>query len=174
MSEDNQEFLDATLPHLDALSCLARRLAEDPHRAEDLVQETYLRAFAAFAQKRDGSVRSWLVAICLNTSRSEGRRLRCRPREDLEAEADIVDVRSRTDVPAEALAAFQRQAVGDALARLPDPQRLSIVLVDLVGLSAQEAADVLGCPRGTVLARVHRGRRRLAQLLDREGMPREA
>lgn len=174
MHDDGHEFLDATIPHLDALYCLARRLAREPHQAEDLVQETYLRAFAAFGGKRDGSVRSWLVAICLNTFRSEGRRLRCRPREDLVAEDDVVDVRAGTDVAAEALAALARQAVGEALAQLPEPQRLSIVLMDLVGLSAQEAADVLDCPRGTVLARVHRGRRRLAQLVDREGMPRDA
>src|SRR3989442_15439645 len=119
MSDAGQEFLEATLPHLDALHCLARRLARDPHHADDLVQETYLRAFAGFDGKREGSVRSWLVAICLNTFRSEGRRLRCRPREDLDAADLVVDLRAHSDVPAEALAALRRQAVGDALPRLP-------------------------------------------------------
>jgi RNA polymerase sigma-70 factor (ECF subfamily) len=68
------------------------------------------------------------------------------------------------------MASLERQALGRALAQLPEPQRIAIVLVDLAGLTAAEAAAVEGAPRGTILARVHRGRRRLAQLLEREGI----
>jgi RNA polymerase sigma-70 factor (ECF subfamily) len=73
-------------------------------------------------------------------------------------------------VAATALAAVQREALTQTLAELPEAQRVAIVLVDLAGLTAQEAADVLGAPRGTILARVHRGRRQLACLLEGEGI----
>ena len=156
------------MPHLDTVHNVALGLTRDAHRAEDLVQETYLRAFAAFAQFRGGSPSSWLVSICLNTGRSDLRRKGRRP-EDLCADAS-----QRVDLcrdPADhAEDAVQRVAVAAALSCLPDEQRTSIILCDMAGLTAQEAADVLGCPRGTVLARVHRGRRRLARLLEREGI----
>jgi len=68
------------------------------------------------------------------------------------------------------IARLDAQAVSRCLALLPEPQRLCIVLMDVAGYTAQETAQALGCPRGTVLARVHRGRRMLAQLLDQEGV----
>ena len=165
----HEEFLDVAMPYVDAIWNLAVRSTRDRGRAEDLVQETYLRAFAAFASYRGGDPRSWLVAICLNAARSQARAARARPVEELSS--DLVDLRSvAPDASAAALRAIERDALHAALNQLPDPQRISIVLVDLVGLTAQRAADVLGCPRGTVLARVHRGRRRLAVLLIEAGV----
>src|SRR5260370_2616842 len=70
---DQQAFLDATLPHLEALWGIARRSCHSHGEAEDLVQETFLRAFAAFDRHRGGDVRAWLAAICLNTHRSSAR-----------------------------------------------------------------------------------------------------
>ena len=67
-------------------------------------------------------------------------------------------------------AGLDAQAVARCLAVLPEPQRVCIVLMDVAGYTARETAEVLGCPRGTVLARVHRGRRRLAQLLAEAGV----
>lgn len=167
------EFLEATLPHLDAVFRVARRMARDRDDAEDLVQETYVRAFAAFPSFRGGSARAWLVTICLNVARSEGRRARRRPHEVPETAA-AASAASPDDVYETVVASVERAAVARALARLPEEQRICVVLVDLGGLTAKEAADVLGCPRGTVLARVHRGRRRLAGLLEREGIRHEA
>jgi RNA polymerase sigma-70 factor (ECF subfamily) len=70
------------------------------------------------------------------------------------------------------IAGLDAQAVARCLALLPEPQRVCIVLMDVAGYTAREAAEALGCPRGTVLARVHRGRRRLAQLLTEAGVAR--
>jgi len=174
-----REFLDTTMPYLDAIHALARRLTDGQEAAEDLVQETYLRAFAGFAGRRGGSVRPWLVAICLNTARSSWRRARIRPSETLvdftePAWSVAGDARSPDDPAAEALDRVERQAISRALARLSQPQREAVVAVDLAGLTAQEAAEALGCPRGTILSRVHRSRRRLAELLEEEGVHRGA
>lgn len=160
-------FLDSTLPHLDAVYSVARRSTRDPHRADDLVQETYLRAFASFDTHDRERTRSWLVAICLNTARSEARKLRVRPVEDLIADPMALDL---TDVSEAALVAVDRDAIVGALSAIPDEQRVAIVLMDIGGLTAQEASDVVGCPRGTILARVHRGRRKLAAILERDGI----
>jgi len=172
VDDDHREFLDATLPYLDAVWQVARHAAVDGQDPEDLVQETYLRAFAGFGSYRGGSTRAWLAAICLNVARSQARRRQRRPREvpgpaplDVlpwsradggEGAADVADV---------VIAGLDVEKVSWCLALLPEPQRVCITLVDVAGYTAREAAEALGCPRGTVLARVHRGRRRLAQLL---------
>jgi RNA polymerase sigma-70 factor, ECF subfamily len=173
---DHRAFLDATLPYVDVVYQVARQAAGDGQEPEDLVQETYLRAYAAFGSYRGGSMRAWLAAICLNVARSEGRRRRRRPlelpaaalldwlpggRASGEGAADVADV---------VIASLDAQAVSRCLALLPEPQRLCIVLMDVAGYTAREAAEALGCPRGTVLARVHRGRRRLGQLLMEAGV----
>lgn len=167
----DQPFLDATMAHLDVVWSLSRRLSADPAAAEDLVQETYARAWAGFAARGGGDVRSWLVAICLNAGRSERRRGLRRPLvlTDLEGAGETAGAQ---DVSAEALAAIDRRAVARALAELPEPTRRAIVLVDICGLSAREAAEIEGAPRGTILSRVHRGRRQLAVLVEREGLRR--
>ena len=160
----HRAFLDATLPHLDAVYRLARHLADDPSDADDLVQETYLRAYAAFGQHRGEHTRAWLAAICLNAARTEARRLRRRPREllglDPQPPATLPD-----EVAEQAIAALDREQIKRALARLPEEQRLCILLMDVGGYTAAEVARIRGCARGTVLSRVYRGRRRLAALL---------
>ncbi len=167
MDETGQEFLDATLPHLDVLYRVARHAGHDHHRAEDLVQETYLRAYGAFASHRGPSTRAWLVAICLNLARSDGRRRARRVAESPFPEVDVYPAGDR-DVDEEVLAGLDADRIGRALTRLPEEQRVAIVLMDLAGLTAAEVAAQLRCPRNTVLSRVHRGRRRLAALLSRE------
>jgi RNA polymerase sigma-70 factor (ECF subfamily) len=182
VGDDHRAFLDATLPYLDVVYQIARQAAGDGQEPEDLVQETFLRAYAAFGSYRGGSVRAWLAAICLNAARSEGRRRRRRPSElpaaalvDWWPGARAVGGEGAADVPDVAdvvIAALDAQAVSRCLAALPEPQRLCIVLMDVAGYTARETAEALGCPRGTVLARVHRGRRRLAQLLAEAGVSR--
>jgi RNA polymerase sigma-70 factor (ECF subfamily) len=180
VGDDHRAFLDATLPYVDVVYQVARHAAGDGQEPEDLVQETYLRAFAAFGSYRGGNIRAWLAAICLNAARSQARRRRLRPwdaparplPEELpmaggpggpgrEAAPDVADV---------VIAGLDAQAVSRCLTQLPEPQRVCIVLMDVAGYTARETAEVLGCPRGTVLARVHRGRRRLAGLLAEAGV----
>ena len=172
MDETEQDFLDATLPHLDVIYRVARHAGNDHHRAEDLVQETYLRAYSAFASHRGPSTRAWLIAICLNAARSEGRRRSRRVVESPFPESDVYPASGR-DVDDEVLAGLDADLVGQALGRLPEEQRLAIVLMDLAGLTAAEVAAQLHCSRNTVLSRVHRGRRRLAALLSREDAGRD-
>ena len=169
MTAEHREFLDATLPHLGVVQNLARRCAADPSHAEDLVQETYLRAFAAWPPRQDGSVRAWLAAICLNTARSGGRRLARRPVETPMADAGVEYAGSQ-DVSEAALSAAAYKAALRAIDGLAEPKRVALVLVDVAGLTAHEAAEALGVPRGTILARVHRARREVAAALDREGV----
>ena len=71
MNDEGRAFLDATLPHLDVVYRVARYASKDLHRAEDMVQETYLRGYAAFGSHRGPSTKAWLVTICLNLARSE-------------------------------------------------------------------------------------------------------
>jgi RNA polymerase sigma-70 factor (ECF subfamily) len=146
---------------------VARHVSGDHHKAEDLVQETYLRAYAAFDRHSGPSTKAWLVTICLNLARSEGRRRARRAVETALTPANEPEARGLS-VPEEAIANIDRSSVSRALARLPEEQRLAIVLMDLAGHSASEVAEMLGCPRNTVLSRAHRGRQRLASLLAAE------
>ena len=177
MGADHRLFLDATIPYLDVVWQVARQAAGEGQDPEDLVQETYLRAYAAFGSYRGESMRAWLAAICLNVARSEARRRRRRPWEvpartlldalplpradGAEGTADVADV---------VIARLDAQAVSRCLALLPEPQRDCLVLMDVAGYTARETGEALGCPRGTVLARVHRGRSRLARLLAEAGV----
>jgi RNA polymerase sigma-70 factor (ECF subfamily) len=169
-----KEFLEATLPHLDTLYRVARHIGADRWNAEDLVQETYLRAFAAFDTHVGPSTRAWLVTICVNLARSEGRRRSRRVAESPAAATDLEDLEPiGPDVYHQVQARLDKEAVVRALEGLTGEQRRAIVLMDLAGHTAAEVAEMLGVPRGTVLARVHRGRRRLARVLAAEGIGRD-
>jgi RNA polymerase sigma-70 factor (ECF subfamily) len=168
---DDAEFLQATMPAADAVYTLARRLTGDAADAEDLVQETYLRAWQAWrGQRRPRRATPWLAAICLNLARDAARRQARRPA--AVPEQGLADRPAPVDVAEQAVRRVLRADAEAALGALPDEQRVAIVLMDLCGLTAAEAAAVTGSPRGTVLARVHRGRKTLARLVGgREGEP---
>jgi RNA polymerase sigma-70 factor (ECF subfamily) len=167
------DFLEATLGAMDLVHNLARRITRDPDAAEDLVQETYLAAFQAWRKhRRPERVEPWIATICLNLARSNFRRLRRRPEETLQADPGE-SVRSEADTAWEALAAIDRGVVRSALWALPEEQRVAVTLMDIGGLTAKEVARVMGTPRGTVLSRVHRGRKALAALVRREVEQRE-
>lgn len=155
-----EEFLRATLPALDLVHNLARRLMSHPQDAEDLVQETYTRAWAAWVAGRPPrKVEPWLATICLNAGRDRLRKTSSRrevPWGEADASSDYVDVEDQQ---------VQRDLVERALWSLPEQQRIAITLVDLCGFTAAEAAAVVRAPRGTVLARVHRGRKALAEMI---------
>jgi len=151
-----------TLAHLDAVHALARRLVRD--HAEDLVQETWLKAYAAWSGTPPRDPRAWLVTICLNTSRSWYRRDAVRP--ELLSGSPAANVAGTADPAADAIGRIRAEAVHQALWTLPEAQRIAITLMDLSGFTAQEVAGLTGAPRGTVLARVHRGRKALAVALQ--------
>lgn len=162
----HDDFLAATLPALDLVYNLARRLV-DPKEVEDLVQETYTRAFDAWTKgRRPRKVAPWIATICLNTGRSWLRRVATH-RETLLSEPDR-ELAAPDDVPAEVELDLLHGTMQRALAELPEQQRIAIALMDLAGFSAAEVARVTGSPRGTVLARVHRGRKKLALILAKE------
>jgi len=163
--EEHEEFLHATMGAMDLVYNLARRFTNRSEDTEDLVQETYLAAYRAWKeQRRPRRVEPWIGTICLNLGRS---RYRTRTRRPVEVSIEDRDFRAPEigDPEAAAEAAMDRQALYEAMERLPEEQRVAITLVDLGGLSTAEAACAMGTPRGTVLSRLHRGRRGLAALL---------
>ncbi len=161
----HDDFLAATLPALDLVYNLARRVVR-PNDVEDLVQETYTRAFGAWMSGRPPKkVEPWIATICLNTGRSWLRR--ASSSREIPSEPDPT-ISGPSDVSAEAIERMQAEQVHGALWQLPEEQRIAITLMDLDGFSASQVAAITGSPRGTVLARVHRGRKRLARLLESE------
>ncbi len=164
MTSDQDSFLRATMGAMDLVYNLSRRLVRSREEAEDLAQDTYLAAFRAWTEhRRPQRVEPWLATICLNLARSRYRSWSRRPAEvGLE---EGVAVAGADDPEGAALSALDRDALHRAMWSLPEEQRVAITLVDLAGLSTAEAARVMGTPRGTVLSRLHRGRRSLARLL---------
>ncbi len=161
----HDEFLEATLPALDLVYNLARRLV-DPDDVEDVVQETFTRAFDAWSSGRPPrKVEPWLATICLNAGRSLLRR--ASSRREIPTESDPT-LAARDDVAGDAVANVRKEAVHAALWELPEEQRIAITLMDLDGFTASQAAKIMDSPRGTVLARVHRGRKKLARILEKE------
>jgi RNA polymerase sigma-70 factor, ECF subfamily len=168
MGTEHDDFLRATMGCMDLVFNLARRLVRSPQDVEDLVQETYLAAFRAWQDdRRPDHVEPWIATICLNLGRSVHRRRSRRPYEVPLAD-DVVTVTDVTDTERAALARLETEALYEAMWHIPDEQRIALTLVDLGGLSTSEAASVMRTPRGTVLSRLHRGRRALALLLSDE------
>lgn len=165
MASDQDGFLRATMGAMDLVFNLSRRLTNNRQDAEDLVQDTYLRAFRAWRdQRRPKRVEPWLATICLNLARS-GYRTRARRPSEVPLEEWMVEPRPGADPESRAIEAVEREDLYRAIRELPEEQRVAITLVDLSGLSTYEAAEAMGTPRGTVLSRLHRGRRALARLL---------
>jgi RNA polymerase sigma-70 factor, ECF subfamily len=156
-------FREEAVEHLDGLYGFALSLCRDRVTAEDLVQETYLRALKAPRKAEPGpGMKSWLFAILHNVWRNELRRRR--PASYAE---DMVD-QIPSDEP-DPLDAVDRQQAGSrvmaAIADLPDPFREAIVLRCVEGFSYQEMAQVVGCPAGTVMSRLARARALLRRAL---------
>jgi RNA polymerase sigma-70 factor, ECF subfamily len=175
---DREAFEAEMLPHLSAAYRLARALTGHEQDAEDLVQDSYLRAYAGFGSyRRNSNARAWLLTIVRHVFINDLRRARVRPRlfalSDEEGSTEPVD--TATPSPEEqALRRLDSQMVLDALANLPELSRSVLALVDLDGMRYAEAAAVLGCPIGTVMSRLHRARLDLARRLDGERLGRKA
>ena len=150
--------------HADLLYSLARRLAPSQADVEDIVQETYLRALRAWGKRPPDDTAAWLATICLNVGRDMLRRHA--RHQALHEDTPVPDLPGAADTAEQALNRLTAERVHTALMLLPEPQRIAITLMDLCGFTAHQVAQITGAPRGTVLARVHRGRRRLALNMD--------
>lgn len=168
-------FEDEALPWLDAVYRFSLRLTGNEAEADDLTQETYLRAYRHWdTYTRGTSCRSWLFTICRNAF-LRGRERRDRRMESFESELDVaVEAIASAEVLAEIrnedperrfFDSFIDAEVDAAVTRLPDEFRQAVVLSDLEGLSYAEVAEVLEVPVGTVKSRLYRGRRLLAAAL---------
>lgn len=173
---DDSEFLEAFTEHLDRLHNLARGLTRSSQDAEDLVSETCLLALRGWRRRVPDDPGAWFATICLNAARSSYRRRAARPVEITAEDWLLERVDDGADTARAALAALQARRVREAVGQLPAPQREAIALMDLGGYTAAQTASIVGAARGTVLARVHRGRKVLAGSLAEhsEGLSGEA
>lgn len=180
---EGENFTEDALPYGRQLYPTALRLTRDPHDAEDLVQETFAKAYANFHRFEPGTnLRAWLFRILTNTFLSSYRRQRRAPRtspvDDLQ---DWQLMQSASHTPAglksaEAVA-LERSAdsvVMRALRSLPPDRRLAVYLADVECRSYKEIAATMETPVGTVMSRLHRGRRQLRELLSDAGQRAEA
>jgi RNA polymerase sigma-70 factor (ECF subfamily) len=167
-TELSSDFREAALEHLDALFGFAMVLTRNRVEAEDLVQETYLRATRAFGRLLpDTNLKAWLFAIMRNIRLNQLRTASARPEFiaiDAEEEADWLD--PATEDPYTILVRkVERETLRSAIERLPDHYREVVVLRDLEGFSYQQIATILQCPAGTVMSRLGRAREQLRALL---------
>ncbi|MFQ5785999.1 MAG: sigma-70 family RNA polymerase sigma factor [Alphaproteobacteria bacterium] len=145
-----------------ALRRYARALTGDAPRADDLVQDCLERAWSrAHLFHRDRDIRVWLFAILHNQFVSGVRRRSRRP-----VEVPLKDEGHRLAVPPTQESGPEIADLGRALERLPAEQKAAVLLVGLEDMTYREAADVLGIPEGTLMSRLHRGRRRLRDLMS--------
>jgi RNA polymerase sigma-70 factor (ECF subfamily) len=149
----DQRFEAEALPHLRSLYGTAYRMTRNAHDAEDLVQETFLRAYRAFDGFTPGSnIRAWLYTI-LHRVRTDAFRRSRRSPQTVEMAAEGPAVPPPQDALAQGGEDLER-----ALASLPDVFRSAVVLRDVEDMSYQEIARILDVPIGTVMSRIHRGR----------------
>jgi RNA polymerase sigma-70 factor (ECF subfamily) len=177
MDDAQRAAFEATaLPHLDALYGAALRLTRNRAEAEDLVQDVYVRAFRFWHTFKQGtSIKAWMFTILRNTFINRyHRNHRVRDVEaDLEAQLRSVGTgagigETSAHVPSAEAAVGQRMAqerIQAALESIPSDYRMAVLLADLEGLAYKEIADIMGCPIGTVMSRIYRGRKLLHALL---------
>jgi RNA polymerase sigma-70 factor (ECF subfamily) len=173
LGEQRLKFEQAALPHLDAVYTAALRLARNPDDAEDLLQETILRAYRFFHQFTEGTnCRAWLLTILYNNFRNSYRR---GAREHVAASIEEFDREIETDSLRTDQARFNpEELIGNrmighrieaALEAIPADFREALLLVDVQELNYQEVAEVLGVPLGTIKSRVSRARALLREAL---------
>mgnify|MGYP006276065883 CR=1 FL=1 len=169
-----EEFEREALEHLDALYGAAFRLTRSASDAEDLVQDTFVKAYRFHERFEPGTnMKAWLFRILTNTFINKYRR-KTRERKVLEGrEAEPVGdgvmsraaMRTLTDPVSEAQRRIISSEIQDALDSLPEDYRVMILLADVEELSYKEIAEIVGCPIGTVMSRLHRARKRMQKQL---------
>jgi RNA polymerase sigma-70 factor, ECF subfamily len=175
--ERREVFARDAMPYLDQLYSAALRYTRNPSDAEDLVQEAFAKAYAAFHQFEPGTnLRAWLYRILTNTYINSYRKQQRAPQQvsaDVEFDGDggefsLYDrIAEATHAPAEVevLRSLADEEVKQALADLPDTFRMAVYLADVEGFSYAEIAEIMGTPIGTVMSRLHRGRAALHRAL---------
>ncbi|MGH9115428.1 MAG: sigma-70 family RNA polymerase sigma factor [Acidimicrobiales bacterium] len=180
---DQARFSELALEYMGSLYSAALRMTRNAADAEDLVQETYLKAYRAFGSFSEGTnLKAWLYRILTNTFINSYRARRRRPEQ---TEFDDVEdlylyrrlggleaVTAGRSAEEEVLERFTESEVKDAVEALPEQFRMAVLLADVEGFSYKEIAEILDIPIGTVMSRLHRGRRALQKTLHDFGLQR--
>lgn len=180
---DPSQFAELALEHMPGLYSAALRMTRNAADAEDLVQETYLRAYRGFAGFQEGTnLKAWLYRILTNTFINTYRAKQRRPEEtELDDGEDLFlfrrlagleKVAASRSAEDEVLDLFTESDVKSAIEALPEQFRLAVLLADVEGFAYKEIAEILEIPIGTVMSRLHRGRRALQKRLYQFGRER--
>ena len=179
---DQKDFMDLAEDLMDPLYAYARRLTRNDAEAEDLLQDTYLRAYTNFGQfSENTNLRAWMYRIMTNRFIDTKKRLKQRPAiDDRTLDDEMADIylfenasgvsnRTSSSAEMEFLSELPDMEIKESLESLPEHQRIPVLLADIEGFSYQQIADFMDIPLGTVMSRLHRGRKTLFEELYEVG-----